>query len=400
MRTGLLSALLTTDEGALRADLMLAERSVLAWQAGFAEALGCQRIIVLAASKSAAVVALEEAFKAKGLAFQRLARFADLAAVLHAEDELLMLGDGLVPDRALLTPLLAPQGTAKPLRKIVLCLPDDDPQATAFPTDCERIDAARCWAGVAVMRAAPAQNLDAFAPDSNAISLLLRMALQAGTPCHVLSPSERAPCDWFWARDGAAITAHEHALIAQHRQPAVWNAPGLALAAVLAARMGVLRLQIAAPGATVGGLALLLIALGCAVWGWPLAAVIAAGLGSLAFDMAGSLARIRQSLLDRELPAAFVHLREPGRDVLAAAVLAATLGLGPIGALGLLAVGTMRLAERAAPPGVKACWRDRTAQLAVLALAAGFGLLAEATALLALGALAQCLFTKAERPFP
>ncbi|MFN4039349.1 MAG: hypothetical protein ACK4IB_08420 [Erythrobacter sp.] len=397
MRTALLSANLMTASGVLRADLLLAGRSVLAWQSRLAQGLGCQRIIVLSAGKGEAVAALEQDCKVQGIAFQRLSRFADLAAVLHTEDELLIFGDGLVPDRATLTSVLAQQGTGKPLRKAVLCVPDDHGEAVTFPEDFERIDAARCWAGVVVMRAGPVQGLDAFPPDSNPISLLLRMALQGGTPCHTLTASERAAPKWFWAHNTDDINAHERALVAQHRSPVIWTTPGLALADWLAARIGMRRIVAAAPGVVLGGLVLLLAAIGCALQYWELAAVLCAALGSFALDLGGSLARIRENVLDSRLPLALVRAREPGRDLLVCGVLAAALGLGPLAALGLLAVGNARLAERF---GAAAFWQDRTAQLALLAVGSGLALLAEATALFALLALAQCLFTNPARPIP
>lgn len=403
MRTALLAAYRTTPQGTLRASLALAGRTVLAWQVSAAQALGCVRVVILSDAPDEALADAERTARAHGLAFQRLARFCELAALLHVEDDLLLLADGMVPDQGVLGEVLAPAGAAMPLRRQVVCVPEDDPQAAAFPEDFERIDAARCWAGAALMRAGPAQRLGDFPPDSNAHSLLLRMALQAGTPCHTLAAAERTGRRWLLAHDEAALAAHENALIRKARAPAQWSAPGHALAEVLAAQAPPRSLAAAAFRASLGGLVLLIGATGAAAWGWTLAALVAALLGSLALDLGASLGRLVRALLGDAPTPMLGPIHDPGRDLLAAAVLSAALGLGGEGALaalGPLAVGTARLAAISAPPPAAAFWQDRTSQLALLALAAAFGILGGATALLALAALAQALFASRARPIP
>lgn len=403
MRTALLAAYRKSPQGTLRASLVLAGRQVLAWQVNAAQALGCERVVVLSDAPGEALAEAERAARTQGMAFQRLARFAELAALLRAEDELLLLADGMLPDKAVLAALLAPAGTDKPLRKHVLCVPVDDPQATAFPEDFERIDAVRCWAGAAVMRAAPTQHLGDFPADSNAHSLLLRMALQAGTPCHTLAPDERAASRWVLAHDESALAAHETGLLRQYRSPGQWSAPGAALAQTLAGQIPPRSLAAAAQGANLGGIALLVAAIAAAAWGWPLAALVAALLGSLALDLGANLGRVVHAVLGAKPVLATARLHDPGRDVLTAGVLIAALGYGGQGALaalGPLALGTARLAAASAPPLAAAFWQDRTAQLALLALGAAFGMLAQTTALLALGALAQALFAKRTPAIP
>ena len=394
MRTALLAAYRTCSQGNLRASLMLAGEAVLAWQMRLARQLGCQRIIVLSDAPDETFADAERACRASDMAFHRLARFAGLAALLHADDELLLLGDGLLPPRAVLCALLAPAGPDKPLRKLVLCLPDDDPQAMQFTEDFERIDAARCWAGVAVMRAAPVQQLGDFPPDSNATSLLLRMALQAGTPCHTLTVSERDPADWLLAHEADVVARHERALMARHGHPVTIAAPGRALSTWLAARIGGRGLALGEPAASLAGLAVLIIALVSALWGWELAALACAVLGSFALDLGQDIARLRLGLRGGEPAGMLVRLHDPGRDGLAMLAVIAALGLPALAALAPLAIGTARLAARNAAPHAAAFWQDRTVQLAVLMLGAALGWLAEATALLALGALAQALLAK------
>lgn len=394
MRTALLAAYRTCSDGSLRASLMLAGEAVLVWQMRLAGALGCQRIIVLSDAPDETFAALERACRASDMAFHRLARFAGLAALLHGDDELLLLGDGLLAERAALAALLAPKGPDKPLRKLVLCLPDDDPQAMQFPEDFERIDATRCWAGVAVIRAAPAQQLGDFPPDSNATSLLLRMALQAGTPCHTLTASQSDPAHWLLAHEADVIAAHERALMARHGYPVTMAAPGRALSAWLAARIGGRGLALGEPAASLAGLALLIMALACALWGWELTALACAVLGSFALDLGQDIARLRLGLRGGEPVTMLARLHDPGRDGLVMLAVIAALGSPALSSLAPLAIGTARVAARDAAPHAAAFWQDRTVQLAAVMLGAALGWLAEATALLALGALAQALLAK------
>jgi hypothetical protein len=408
MRTALLAADRLTPQGALRAGLRLAGRSVLGWQAALAQELGCERVVVLSEAADQALAEAERACRAQGIAFHRLTSFAGLAALLHADDDLLLLGDGVLPDGAALARLLAPQGPTRGLRKLVLCLPGDAPQAQAHPEDFERIDAARCWAGVAVLRAAPVQRLGDFPPDSNPVSLLLRMALQAGTPGHTLSADEIAG-GWLLAHDEAVLAARQHARIARARRPARWSAPGLALAESLAARLARDGRAGVPAAAGLAGLALLLGAALLAAAGWERSALAGAVLGSGALDLAAANARITSALLGERPARLWQRLHDPGRDVLAALVLIAALGLaaapgsghaGALAALGPLALAAARLAARGAADMAAAFWQDRSAQLALLALGAGLGVLADAAALLALGACAQALLARPAPPIP
>ena len=66
MRTALLAALKRTDTGELRAELMLAGRSVLAWQVALANDLACERIICLYDAPSEEVFALQREVEAAG----------------------------------------------------------------------------------------------------------------------------------------------------------------------------------------------------------------------------------------------------------------------------------------------------------------------------------------------
>ena len=107
MRTALIAALERTDSGALRAGLPLAGRSVLARQVDLLRAVGCERILCLCEAADGDVLRVQHMVEAAGGTFQALRGFAHLPALVRADDELVILADGLLPDRALVQRMFA-----------------------------------------------------------------------------------------------------------------------------------------------------------------------------------------------------------------------------------------------------------------------------------------------------
>ncbi|MGY6551944.1 MAG: hypothetical protein ACXIT4_08615 [Erythrobacter sp.] len=418
MRTALLAAVKPTPERGLRAGLLLGGRSVLAWQTRIACDLGCERIIVLTDQPDDhAIIEAKQETRRRDQAFLCLEGFTRLPALLSSEDELLIIADGLIPDAGDLhrmlqapTPNAETTGTdsAPRLQKAVISIPDNHPQATGFPEDFERIDAEKCWAGVLLMRAAPAQQLSQFPPDADAISLLLRMALQAGTPC-AMRPQE--PSDgtgdqhgWILAHDAARVAAHEQALLRSTRAGAPWSAPGAVLAHHIAAKIGTGAAHRDEVIGALAGLIALIAGAGLAIWGYAWAAMTLAALGSLAFGAASNLAVMRWRLLQISSPRILRLVRDPVGDGLAALVLALALAppaaLDPLAALGALTIGLGRIAGKT-PNRLRAgFWQDRSLQLALLAVAGAFGILAGATAILGVLAMIEVLALQTKKNLP
>lgn len=391
MRTGLIAAQSRTAAGDLRAHLRLAGRSVLAWQVDLLRSLGAERIICLCDDAAGEILPLQHQTEAAGGSFHALKGFAALPALVRAEDELIVLCDGLVPDPDLVVGHLA-QGGA--LTRGVLCLSADHPLAKAHPTAFERIDAARHWAGLLVMRGAPVQHLADFPADADAVSVLLRLALQAGTPCPMLPSDGASAATWLMADGEAAVRGQEATLIAAAAPAQDWRAPLCALAA------GAVR--IAAPrwigeGASASA-ALALAAL--------LGGVIAASLDAGAIG----LAAVALGAFGAEVSAGFsrmsARLRRSESDSLArpalmgavdlSAALAAWFALSPwpeiapLAICGPLTIGLARLAAREDRGALSIMASDRASLLIVLALGAALGFAAPMTAALAvllLGAL-------------
>jgi hypothetical protein len=392
MRVGLIAAVTRTDTGSLRAELPLAGQSVLAWQVDLLQMLGVERVLCLTEGAAGEVLRLQHGVEASGAKFHALHGFAAIPALVRAEDDLIVLRDGLVPDPILVRELF---GDGEVLQRVIASMPASHPMAQAHPIDFERIDAARHWAGALAMRGAPVQQLADFPADSDAFSVLLRLALQAGTPCRDLTATQLTPQRWLLA-DGPAVAAkQELALIADAAKPADWRAPGAGLA-------GLTVRQIAPRGLRQGGLiagaiALTLMAAATlmAALGLPVPALAAAAFSAFAGQVSDQFSAMALRLrLSRPTTRARWGLAE-AIDVLAMLalwfVLAPWPQWQPLAVLGPLTVGLARLAALRPTAAFAVPASDRTALFVVLACAAGFGVLPEVLACLALGLLAGLL---------
>ena len=396
MRTGLIAAITRTDTGALRAELPLAGRSVLAWQVDLLRMFGVERIVCLCEGAAGEVLRLQHEVEASGASFHALKGFAALPALVRAEDELIILRDGLVPDAALVCALA---GTGGGLNRLVAAIPSDHPLTSSHPEDFERIDAGRHWAGLLVMRGAPVQQLADFPADADAISVLLRLALQAGTPCRMLKPEDLAADTWLLADSSRAVAVHEQALIANAASTTDWRAPMVGLAATAVRMLAPRGMAQGALVASGTGLALLVAGMVLAALGFPGAGLALAALGAFSGRVAEAYAklsaRLRRQMDDGQRGRAMAL----AVDGSAAIVLWFALGpwpqWTPLAICGPLVVGLERLAEQTQGSALAAISSDRTTMLMLLGLAAGLGVLPEAVAFVAAALLTGLLLRKA-----
>lgn len=392
MRIGLIAAVTRTAAGGLRGELPLAGRSVLGWQVDVLRMLGADRVLCLTDTASGDVLQLQHEIEASGAAFHALQGFAAVPALVRAEDELIVLRDGLVPDPALIKALL---GSGEQLLRVVAAIPADHPLAAARQHDFERIDAGRHWAGVLVMRGAAVQQLADFAPDADPVSVLLRLALQAGTPYRDLTPQEFAPEGWLLADSARAVALHEKAMLAKAAPQGDWRAPVVSLARLAVRTVAPRGLRQGAMVAGAFGGALMLAGLVLAMMGWPALALALAGGGAFFARVAAEFdalsARLRPGVA-RPFGTAVWGIAV---DLAAGATLWFALAplptWIPLAVCGPLLIGLARLAERHRKAAIGAIAGDRAAILLVLALAATAAVFAEALACLALGLLAGLL---------
>jgi hypothetical protein len=396
MRTGLIAALQPTEAGALRADLPLAGRSVLAWQVALLQSLGAERVLCLCHGTSSEVIRLQHLVEAGGATFHALNGFAALPALVRAEDDLIILRDGLVPDPALVQSLI---GDGSAPQRMIAAIPSDHPLAATHPQDFERIDATRHWAGLLVMRGAAVQQLADFPADADAVSVLLRLALQAGTTCRNLSSEELTPESWLLADSAVAVEQHQRALIAAAAPGGDWRAPMTALAAATVRALAPRGLTHGAP--IIAGLALAALLGGviAASLGWTTGGIALAVVGAFAARVSAAYAALAARLARQADTGAQQPALSAALDILAALTL--WFGLAPwpewtpLAVIGPLVIGLARLTARANKGALAALADDRASLLLLLALASAFGLLPEALAALALALLTALLLRSA-----
>lgn len=392
MRIGLIAALRRSDDGALRAALPLAGRSVIAWQAALMQSLGVERVLCLTDGPDADIIALQQILEGQGVQFHALKGFAALPALVRAEDDLVILADGLVPEPAVVHAVL---GEGASLSRAVAAIPADHPLAAEHPEDFERIDAARHWAGVLAMRGAPVQHLADFPSDADAIALLLRLALQAGTPLREMSARELVPESWLLADSTAAVSGHEQALIARAAPPADWRAPGSALASALVRGLVPRGLAQGPVIAVTAALMLLLVGVMAAAFGFGGAGLALAGLGAFAAQVAQRFTALAAGLRRETASPRAGAVLATTRDLLAGITMWFAIipfpDWQPLAALGPVAIALAVLVGRNSDSGLAVAAGDRAGLLLLLALAAFLGLLPEALACLALGLSAALL---------
>ena len=394
MRIGLSAALRRSEDVGLRAALPLAGRSVLAWQAALLQSLGVERVLCLTDSVTVSdeLLHLQHALETSGTAFHVLKGFGAIPALVRAEDDLIILADGLLPDPATMRAVLGGEGA---LARVVATIPAGHPLAAQNPEDFERIDAARCWAGVLAMRGAPVQQLADMPADADATSLLLRLALQAGTPACDLAARGLLPESWLLAVSTAALARHEIDLVARAAPPADWRAPGMALASALVRAL--VPQGLAQGGVVAGGLGLTLLlgAVLLAAFGPAAAALATAGLGAFGAQVSLGFTGIASRLRREDPETRASAMLEAAVDILASLALWFALApwpeWQPLASLGAVLVGLARLVARAPDNPLGRSAPDRVSLLLLLALAAMVGRLPEAISCLALGLLSALL---------
>ena len=383
MRTALVAALRHSSDGSRRAGLSLAGRTVLARQVELLRELGCERILCLCERVDATVLEVQAGVEQSGGSFQALRGFLHLPALVRAEDELIILADGVLPEPALAASLFAHTPP-----RFVAALPANSPLVARYPQDFERIDARHHWAGLLAMRGAPVQQLADFPPDSDAISLLLRLALQAGTPIGELPDTVETPGQWLLADDSALLAEQERALIAAATGTPDWRAPATALVRLAARKTPPGVLGPRGLAAVLSGTLLLLAGAGLAVWGSGAGGLALAAAGALTGAFGVALGRLRQRLLATRSRRMSQRWTMQSIDLLAALALLLALSpwpqTEPLAVLGPVTVGLARLLNRWAPLSPLGPLADRPVLLTLLALAALSGLLAKATAVFAI----------------
>lgn len=220
MLVALLSTLERATDGAScpRAFLRMAGNTVIARQVEMALELGCERVICLAEGLSPELVAVQHRVERSGRRFHVVSGRQALHGLITAADEIVIIADGVIPDE---------QSVAEAIgrRKGVLTFPVEAGIAAGF----ERVDRAEAWAGVLRCGGADLERLAELPPDIDALSALMRSALQSGRPRIEVSPEHIAHGSWRLVDSARSARELGRRMVKTLLRPSSWFAPGNAL---------------------------------------------------------------------------------------------------------------------------------------------------------------------------
>lgn len=378
MRTALISLAGQPRTASGDAPLVLAGKTIARRQLDFALAAGCEAVIVLGDGAAAEAIAMRHAAESEGARFQAIRDGHGLLRAVRADDDLLVLAPGLLPEAN-----EAVEALAKGRRVLVL------PAGSAVSAGFERIDLNRAWAGALLVGGAQVDRLSDLPADIDPASALVRIALQANVRETPLSEDLLTDGTWRMFGERADPVASDRVWLNRHAPAASVFAPTrwlgqLALQAaagrVLAARHSTGGLLAATLTILVG--AVLLARYG---WSWPSFALIA--VGALLTYLVAEIVRLRSAPFGGPTTSEAVRKVLPwivDGAILACAVLAIDGAwlhriFPPLVLMGLLRAVRPEMGEDST-----AIVGDRGFLALVLAIAAGFGVIEAVVMLLSL----------------
>lgn len=370
MRVALISMVERTsgEPGALaRASLPFGGRTIAERQLDFALAWGAERIVCLAAGLDPKVMELQHAAERGGARFNLISGARAMLGLVAAEDELLVLADGLLPLSRRALEMLEPGRT-------VLLLEAEAGVAAGF----ERVDLNHAWAGALAVPGALVERLGALPPDIEPVSALLRIALQARVSERLLPEAVLDSGSWSLASEARQMAQREASWLGAQLPRVSALAPGSWLVRGAVAHMGAKLLRRGTRPALLGIAGAVFAAGGVvAAWqDWPALGLLLAGVGWLLGEAAVGLRVIARAGVQRK-----EEVRWPWTalgwafDAALVAIVALTSGELPAQALfpPLVLLGLLRIAPRLVKGGLAATLADRALLTVVLAIAAAAG---------------------------
>ena len=372
-----------------RAFLRIGPASLARHQLSLALALDCQRIVCIAPEMSPELVQLQHDSERAGARFHCVSGPRGLAGLVTANDEVVVINDGL----------LAPLGAATSLlegRHSVIVQPIEVGVAAGF----ERIDINHAAAGLMRIPGRLIERLHELPVDCDSASALTRIALQAGIEQRALPAEARDGLRWKLVRNEGEAHAAEAGWIALHLDGDGPVTPGTALARFAVRSFGPAILHAGTGGdmLAIAASAVILLSLGAGWIGWTIAAL---AVWTLAWILRRSAALL--TAVERE-SMALAPLRWPRESLFGwihDAALIAILAWNTVPVEGnslwqrlfapLMLLCLVRLLPRLSDRNWTAWLLDRSLLVLVLTLAAATGWLAEAVpglaAVLALAAI-------------
>lgn len=388
MRLAILSALAEpigragASAGERAAFRRFAGKSVLSHQIDCAAHLSCDRVICLTGGLGPEMGAARSYAQRAGVRFEVAESILRLMGLITADDDVVLIADGVLPDCAALVNVLGD-------RTGVVAFPAEPALGLGF----ERLDASRAWSGALRMRGAGVARLADLPGDCDLASSLLRIALQSGARVIEIDPAPLADGAWRRRVERHAAAEAERRWVARQVQPVPFAAPGLAISQRLASRwardIGGGRWRRAPHLAALVAGAL---AVGAGLVSWPLAGLALLLAASVALAMAEVFDRVETlGAPPRKAGLAF-PLAGWLRDGVLVALLALLIRAEPDWLrlfLPLTMVSAVRLGEATARAPLRPLYSDRIIMLMMLAAAATQGWAGAATAGIAVLALAE-----------
>ena len=358
-------------------------------QLDLALAAGCETIACLTGTVGQEVIDLQHRAEAAGARFIALRDPHKLSGIIAAQDELLVLEAGVLPDEQALDRHLAKPG--------VLVFPEDPAVARGY----ERIDAHFAWAGAMLVRGNAVEQLAHLPADVDAPSALLRIALQSGLRTHPLEM--RLLDEHGWLRDPTPeeLAARERSWVAGHADVAPFTAPGLAIAERIGARLAQDAMGGNLPRILALGTALAaLLALSLAIAGWMVPGFGFAALAALLFAIEGVVRRVANAGQLRPPVPLLVQALTVLFDPLLVILIARS---SPEDAewlrlfVPVVLFGLLHLGERIAAPRWRRSYADRVLLAVLLFPAVVLGIAMPVAAVLGLGVLISLFLTSEPR---
>ena len=173
-----------------RAFLRVAGATLAQHQLSLVLALDCQRLICLARGTSPELIALQHAAEDAGLQFSIATGPGQLSGLVTANDEIVVVSEGLFVDPSQAAPLLEERGP------VVLVQPVEGALAAGY----ERIDLNRAGAGLMRVPGQLVERLRELPVDCDIVSSLTRIALQSGVAMREVPAAARAGTYWRLVR--------------------------------------------------------------------------------------------------------------------------------------------------------------------------------------------------------
>lgn len=203
-----------------RAFLRVGGATLARHQLGLALALDCQRVICIARDTSPELIALQHAAEDAGLQFYIATGSRPLSGLVTANDELVVISEGLFADPARAAVMFDGMVPA------VLVQPVEGALAEGF----ERIDLNRAGAGLMQVPGRLVEQLHELAADCDVPSALMRIALQSGVGMREIPADVRAGAKWRMIRSDAEAHAVETEWLRTRFDDGERMSPGQAIA--------------------------------------------------------------------------------------------------------------------------------------------------------------------------